>query len=1224
MNFKISKNSQILNEELKTQYIKQSTNKYQDIYSTTVDNVNNNAENLKIIVDGNTMPLYRGIIKQYIESISQKMEINDIDIDAIVNNVYPKLKDINTLDDIQNQIIASSSEMMIDHYNYPKIAVWILINNLHEHTHDDYFHVVSELRNNINKNGKHAPIVSDGFYKFVKKNRDEINKHFNYQLDYGFSIFGFRTLEQSYLKKVKGIIIERPQHLFMRVAIAIHYRNNDLKRVFETYEMLSQGYFTHATPTLFNAGTTHEQLSSCFLLGIKDDMAAIGDCWKDCAMISKYAGGIGVNVSNIRADGSYINSTQGTASGLRVLTVFNNISRYANQGGKRAGSFAIYIEPWHGDIYFFLDLKKNTGAETERARDLFLGLMINDIFIERVREDGIWSLMCPSECPNIVGKYGTEFNEAYLSYEKSGKYMKQISARDLWFKIMETQIETGVPYIVFKDAVNYKSNQINIGVINGSNLCVTGDTMILTSKGYQTIKSLENKKVDVWNGEEFSNVTVKKTGINQEIMQIEFSNGSIIKCTPYHKFYLPSGSKNKTMIKTEAKKLNIGDKLIRTSYPIIKKGSDKFKYPYTHGLFTADGTYSKSKLDEKQCSFNQLPGEKYCKRHIDHHQIINKHIILDENKCQASSYCKHPMISLYDEKKKLLKYLNYPDYYNLNENGNKITVNLYHDIAEKYIVPINYNIDIKLKWLAGLLDGDGCVIKNGDNISLQIASVNKDLLNDVKYMLQTLGCDPKVSLASDRNECLLPDGKGSKKLCKVNTVYRLLINSNDTYNLVNLGLKTHRLDLAEVNKPQRLASHFIKVTGIKKLKNLKTTYCFTEPKRNMGIFNGIITGNCSEIVEYSSADEYATCNLSSICLPRFIIHKNGIPEFDYNMLRKISGIMTRNLNNVIDINFYPVDKTRVSNVKHRPIGVGVQGLADVFAIFKTPFDSELARDINRKIFETIYFGCLEESMKLAKEFGAYETFIGSPISKGKFQFDLWNLSSDKLSGMWDWDNLMVEIQKYGVRNSLTTTCMPTASTSQIMGYNECFEPFTENIYSRSTLAGDYYVINKYLVQDLIDLGLWNSDMIDLIKYYRGSISKIPTIPQHIKDIYRTVWEIPQKSIIEMAADRAPFIDQTQSMNIFIESPSFAKLNSCLLYAHKLGLKTGMYYLRSKAATSADQFGIDIDKIKEIEARNNIVLEKIEDVVIDEPIELKPCQYIPKHLRKPGDCISCSS
>ncbi|AGD92526.1 ribonucleoside-diphosphate reductase large subunit [Megavirus lba] len=856
MNFKFSKNNQTLNEELKTQNIKRSIHKHQDIHSDViVDNVNNNTnnndENLKIIIDGNTMPLYRGIIKQYIESISQKMEINDIDIDAIVNNVYPKLKDINTLDDIQNQIIASSSEMMIDHYNYPKIATWILINNLHEHTHDDYFHVVSELHNNINKNGIHAPIVSDGFYKFVKKNRDEINKHINYQLDYGFSIFGFRTLEQSYLKKVKGIIIERPQHLFMRVAIAIHYRNNDLNRIFETYEMLSQGYFTHATPTLFNAGTTHEQLSSCFLLGIKDDMGAIGDCWKDCAMISKYAGGIGVNVSNIRADGSYINSTQGTASGLRVLTVFNNISRYANQGGKRAGSFAIYIEPWHADIYFFLDLKKNTGAETERARDLFLGLMINDIFIERVREDGVWSLMCPSECPNIVGKYGTEFNETYLSYEKSGKYMKQISARDLWFKIMETQIETGVPYIVFKDAVNYKSNQINIGVINGSNLC-------------------------------------------------------------------------------------------------------------------------------------------------------------------------------------------------------------------------------------------------------------------------------------------------------------------------------------------------------------------------------------SEIVEYSSADEYATCNLSSICLPRFIIHKNGVPEFDYDMLRKVSGIMTRNLNNVIDINFYPVDKTRVSNIKHRPIGVGVQGVADVFAIFKTPFDSELARDLNRKIFETIYFGCLEESMKLSKEFGAYETFIGSPLSKGKFQFDLWNLSSDKLSGMWDWDSLMIDIQKYGVRNSLTTTCMPTASTSQIMGYNECIEPFTENIYSRSTLAGDYYVINKYLVQDLIDLGLWNSDMIDLIKYYRGSISKIPTIPQHIKDIYRTVWEIPQKSIIEMAAERAPFIDQTQSMNIFIESPSFAKLNSCLLYAHKLGLKTGMYYLRSKAATSADQFGIDIDKIKEIETRNNIILEKIENIEVDEPIELKPCQYIPKHLRKPGDCISCSS
>lgn len=768
------------------------------------------------IIDKNGVrrKLERKYIYDYIEIICREMKIMHLDINKITDNVYPKLKENNTIKDIEEQIIISASEMIIEHYDYPKIAIYILISNLQQQTNDDYLETVRKLRANVNKKGKHAPIVTEEFYEFVEKHKNEINRHIRYERDYQITIFGFRTLEKSYLKRsIDGTIIERPQHLFMRVAIAIHYRNNDLERIFETYNLLSEGYFTHATPTLFNAGTYREQLSSCFLLGVEDDMEAIGESWKDCAVISKYAGGIAVHVSNVRVDGAYINSTQGSASGMRLLTVFNQIARYADQGGKRAGSIAVYLEPWHGDVFFFLDLKKNTGAETERTRDLFLALMINDIFMERVENDGIWSLMCPSECPNLLNKYGEEFTKIYENYEAQGKFIKQIPARDLWFKIMDAQIETGVPYILFKDAINYKSNQINIGVVNSSNLCC-------------------------------------------------------------------------------------------------------------------------------------------------------------------------------------------------------------------------------------------------------------------------------------------------------------------------------------------------------------------------------------EIVEVSDFSTYSICNLASICLPKFIRIVNGKLIYDYKKLYQVVRTATRNLNIIININFYPVEKSKASNFNNRPIGIGVQGLADVFNIYKIPFDSKEARDLNKKIFETIYFAAMTESNQLAKEEGPYSTYEGSPISQGKFQFDLWGLNKEELSGLWDWENLRQEINKYGVRNSLTTACMPTASTSQIMGNTECFEPITENIYSRSTMAGTYYVINQHLMRDLIELGLWNDEMIDMIKYYDGSIQNIPGIPNHIKENYRTVWEIPQQSIIEMATERGPFVDQTQSMNIFIDKPDYVKLTSCLFNGWKLGLKTGMYYLRSKPNSDANKFGIDIDKIKSMEKKDN--------------------------------------
>lgn len=776
-------------------------------------------------------------VQKYVSTICNIRKLQHLDSKKVADNVYPNLKTINTSKDIEDQVVVSASELATEHYDYPQIAVYILIKNLHENTHSDYSLVVKQLRLNVDKDGIPSPIVNKGFAKFVKAHKKEINNAFVYDRDYDISIFGYRTLEKSYLKKsINEKIIERPQHLYMRTAICLHYRKEGINKILETYKLLSKGYFIHATPTLFNSGTIYEQLSSCFLFGIEDDMDSIGESWKDCGNTSKHSGGIGINVTNIRATGSYISSSQGFSNGLQVLTVFDKISRFANQGGKRSGSFAIYIEPWHADVFYFLDLKKNTGEELDRTRDLFLGLMINDIYMQRVEEDGLWSLMCPKSCKDLLNKYGKEFTQIYESYEKRGMYVKQVRARDLHFKIMETQIEAGMPYIIYKDAVNYKSNQINIGVINGSNLC-------------------------------------------------------------------------------------------------------------------------------------------------------------------------------------------------------------------------------------------------------------------------------------------------------------------------------------------------------------------------------------AEILQYSSSTEYAVCNLCSICLPKYVKVINDRVTFNYNKLYKVVRIAARNLNNIIDINYYPVEKCRVSNMSTRPMGIGVQGLADVFAMFETPFDSPLARSINKKIFETIYFAAITESMELSKIDGPYPKYNGSPISKGMFQYNLWGLSEKDLSGMWDWSTLRSNILKYGVRNSLVTAEMPTASTSQINNNNECFEPFTQNIYTRCTLAGDFYVINKHLMKKLMSVNMWNADTIDLIKYYEGSIKNIPGIPDTIKEIYRTVWEIPQKSIIEMAADRGPFVDQTQSMNLHIAKPDFALLNSCLFFGWKLGLKTGVYYLRGKSSTEANQFGIDINKIKNIQS--------------NESKESNVCKLLPKNMRQ-SDCIACSS
>ncbi len=1063
------------------------------------------------------IPLQKDYVRNYLVSVCEKNNIGHLDIEKILNNVYPKLKKVNEYKDIDDQIIASASDMSVDHYDYQKISVYLLIRDLHDTTSENYLDVAKELKNNNDKHGKNNPIISPAFFDFVEKNYPSINSALDYSKDYDVPLFGYRTLEKAYLKKnCDGKIIERPQHLFMRVAISLHFRapygSTDMiiSKILETYNLLSGKYFTHATPTLFNSGTNYEQDSSCFLLGIEDDMEEVGECWKACAIISKYAGGIGIHVTNLRCRGAYINSTQGRASGLRIASVFNEIARYADQSGRRPGSIALYIEPWHGDILYFLDLKKNTGAETDRARDLFLGLVINDIFMHRVETDGSWSLMCPSECPDLLNKFGEEFTQIYESYESAGKFMSQMNARDLWFKILESQIETGVPYILFKDATNKKTNQANIGVINGSNLCVAGDTKILTSGGYHEIKNLMNETVRIWNGIEFSEVTVKNTGKNQKVIHVKFSNGSYVKCTPYHKFYIQKDD-NEVIIK-RASELDIGDQLVPTEYPVITE--PEFRLVDTKG-------------DDVQ-AFGLQP--------------IN-------------------------------------------------TI-----LAGIQDIPINKNLDTKIEYLKKIITKE----------KPHIHSDNFTYLTNIKYMMQTMGCDPHITTSSYG-------------------WFVLTLSGADTNQLIKLGLNFY-----SVSDPTKKP---IVIESIQNTVFTEDTYCFNEPNRHTGIFNGIIAGNCIEIAEVSTSEEYAVCNLASICLPKFI--DNG--EYNYQKLCQVTRIITRNLNNIIDINFYPTEKAKKSNLRHRPIGIGVQGLADVFMIFKIPFESEQAKDLNKKIFETIYYGCMLESAELAEQYGPYDTFVSSPISKGKFQFNLWGLSESELSGMWDWSSLRTKIMRSGVRNSLTTACMPTASTSQIMGFNECIEAFTSNIYTRSTIAGDFYVINKYLMDDLINLGLWNSDMVDLIKYYEGSVQHIDDIPDYIKKIYKTVWEIEQKHVIEMAADRGPFIDQTQSMNIHMARDKFcaadhwsnqpmnARLTSSHFLAWKLGLKTGIYYLRTKPASEPNQFGIDIDKINGLENKYKLANILTEETSTRRNITTgTKSNSNPQSMCKTEICMMCSS
>ena len=803
-----------------------------------------------------------------IKKVSDGLDVNVHEItQKVCARIHNNVK-THELDEFASQLCSS---LILEHPDYGKLSSRLVISNHQKRTSPSFSETISILYDNYNFEGKHNPIISKEIYDITMRNKEKLNDYIDYNRDYLIDYFGFKTLERAYLLRKNNIIIERPQHMWMRVALGIH--GDDFKDALETYDYMSNKFFTQASPTLFNSGTSHPQMSSCFLLDVEDSIKGIYENIGDCAQISKYAGGIGINVHDIRCKDSVIRGTNGKTDGIiPMLRVYNSTARYVNQSSKRLGSIAIYIEPWHGDIMDWLDLRKNHGAEEERARDLFYALWIPDLFMKRVRDDGMWTLMCPDMCKGLTTSYGEEFENLYIKYENEGKFIKQIKAQKIWYKILEAQIETGTPYILYKDSVNIKSNQKNIGTIKSSNLC-------------------------------------------------------------------------------------------------------------------------------------------------------------------------------------------------------------------------------------------------------------------------------------------------------------------------------------------------------------------------------------AEITLFTSPDEIAVCNLASICLSMFVENNKDKIEFNFQKLHEVSKVVCKNLNKVIDRNFYPVDKAKRSNFKHRPIGIGVQGLSDTFTKMRFPFDSNEAKELNKKIFETIYHGSLECSMEISKKRkrlynemnvlstngisenmdkintiekhlnfnewehelpkkfkGAYSTYVGSPMSKGILQFDMWNVNPD--SGMYYWDKLKDDIKNHGVRNSQLLALMPTASTSQIMGNNEAFEAITSNLYKRKTLAGEFILINKYLIDDLIKLKLWNNEIREKIMINDGSVQNIDEIPNDIKELYKTVWEIKQKSIIDMSADRGAFICQTQSMNLFVAEPNPNLLTKMHFYTWSKGLKTGMYYLRTKPKASTQQFTIDPRKSKS-NLKNNSNMNQ-------------------SNQQEPEDCISCGA
>ena len=817
--------------------------------------------------------------------------ISAADVSRVAQHACAAVHD-NIRTETLDQITADAAvALATEHPDYSALAARILVSNLQKTTHESVRDVYSKLRH----------VVSDAFWDVVNDHADAIDSFVDFTRDYQFDYFGLRTLTKAYLQEG-----ERPQHMYIRVAIGIW--GSDLVKVKETYDALSTHQFTHASPTLFNAGTKTPQLASCFLMGVHDDsLDCIFESFHKAATISKYGGGIGFHVHSIRAKGSLIKSTNGTSDGLvPMLKVANEVFRYVNQSGKRKGSCAIYIEPHHADILQVLDLKRNQGDEHLRARDLFYSLFISDLFMERVENDAEWSLFDPGTAPGLEDVYGTDYNILYHKYESEGRAVKKVRAHDIWFAILRLQIETGVPYMLYKDSVNSKTNQSNLGVIKSSNLCVAPETRVLTKDGHCRIDELCGQNIEVWNGEEWSDVVVRQTNANTELVRVTLSNGMSLDCTPYHKFYVKASYHSTKPVKKTASELDAGDSLIKWTAPVLSfNDAPRFPYAYTHGFFCGDGTYHKTYAGDKTV----------------------------------------PSVALYGEKKLLIKYLDVRSASGKEDAIGRLNVLLPKDMPIKFVVPDTAPLEDRLAWLAGLIDADGHKQSHTDQpntFSVYIASTEYAFLCSVQAMLLTMGVHSKVAMMRDEGMRSLPDGHGGHADFFCQTTYRLGISSVGVSTLLDLGLRPYRVTLDSFERASKSCDRYVRVDKVEYLGRHDATYCFNEPKRHMGVFNGILTGNCAEICQFTAPDEIAVCNLGSMSLPAFVIGTGAGAIYDYTALHASVKVLARNLDRVIDVNFYPLPEAERSNFRHRPIGTSGDSLVFFHAFSHAFFSQALA------------------------------------------------------------------------------------------------------------------------------------------------------------------------------------------------------------------------------------------------------------------------------------------
>lgn len=1048
-------------------------------------------------------------IKSRIDSLINMNPKLRISSDLVAIKTISYLTELINTSEIDNISANIAANMITHHIDYDYLASRIMISNLHKNTKECFYETVKNINNNMDN------ILDNKLIKFAEVNKEFINSVLNFDNDFNFKYFGILVLIKSYLLKDKNRVYERPQHMYMRVAIGLHLNVIDddgytydetFDEIKSLYTLLANGYYTHATPTLFNAGTNLSALSSCFLLEAADSVDGIYNTLRKCAFISKFSGGIGIHVSQIRGKGSKIKSTGGISEGLvKMLKVYDTMTNHMSQGGgKRKGSIAIYFELWHTDVLEVLDciLPIGGGDESLLCRDLFFAAWVDNLFFERLEKAWTdrsktyyWSLFCPNVSKNLTELYGEDFKLLYEQYEENKMYTKQINILDIWNKILKVLEESGRLYIMSKDSVNKKCNQNNLGTIKSSNLCVTGDTQILTDNGYYPIESISGTAVNVWNGNSFSPSIIKYTG-EKAATTLEFSDGTVLNCSDNHKFFV-TNTYNKKIIK-ECKDLFIGDKLSLFKYPTIDgKDIDKAFYK---GFILGMSSYDKSYEDN---NIIVLTLQK------EHYELIQPYL------------SDKVFINIYDKRIVVRDYIkNYNEY---------------------ETVPYDASITSKKEWIKGFIQDNYKILAN-DNIFVYM---HKQKLLVLKYLLSTLGMFTKIT---------------EKYLIITSTQMKYINSYERYYNIDNYDPIT------------------ITITNIKKSNIMMKMYCCNEPKKNSCVLNSIETHNCSEITIYTDKDNIGVCNLASVCLNKFV-NEGDDPSINFKKLFEVVYEVTINLNKVIDNNNYPVAEGKHADENNRPIGIGVQGLADVFMMFKTPFTSNLAKQINKELFEMIYFAAMTASCDLAAKYGYYNTYKGSMIDRNIFQFDLWD--GVTLSGRCDWDSLREKVKKYGLYNSYLIALMPTASTASIAGNSENFEPITSNCYERAVLSGKFQIVNKFLVNDLIKLNMWNDTMKQKIIAYGGSVQNIKEIPDGIKKIYQTAYEYNRKDLIDMDADRAPFVCQSMSSNRFITDFDDVKMTRMYIYAWKKGLKTLSYYIRSKPAANPVKFTIDNNILKQL-------------------------------------------